>query len=123
MDPAKQTRVARFGMVASIAAALGASLCCIGPLVAVTFGMASLAGLAKYESLRPLFGAATATLLAVAFYATYKRPTQLECEPGSMCATEGPERSSRMNRLAVWLATIVAVVVFTFPTWSAWVLG
>ena len=123
MDQRKQTRVARFGMAASIAAAFGASVCCIGPIVAVMFGMTSLAALAKYEPLRPIFGAVTAALLAVAFYATYKQQAEAECAPGSVCATQGPDRIQKINRVAIWIATIVAVVVFTFPTWSGWVFG
>lgn len=123
MNPRKQTRVARFGMAGSIATAFAASVCCIGPIVAVMFGMTSLAALAKYEPLRPIFGVVTAALLAVAFYATYKRPVEAECEPGSVCATQGPDRVQKINRIAVWIATIVAVVVFTFPAWSGWVLG
>lgn len=123
MDQRRQTRVARFGMAASIAAAFGASVCCIGPIVAVMFGMTSLAALAKYEALRPVFGVVTFALLAVAFYATYKRPAEGTCEPGSLCETTGPDRMQRINRIAIWIATIVAVVVFTFPTWSGWVLG
>ena len=123
MEQTKQARVARFGMAASIATAFGASVCCIGPIVAVMFGMTSLAALAKYEQLRPIFGVVTFALLAVAFYATYKRPVEAECEPGSVCETTGPVRMQKINRIAVWIATTVAVVVFTFPTWSGWVLG
>lgn len=123
MDETKQTRVARFGMAASIATAFGASACCIGPIVAVMFGMTSLAALAKYEPLRPIFGVITAALLAVAFYATYKGPAVADCAPGSVCATRGTDRIQKMNRVAVWIATIVAAAVFTFPTWSGWVLG
>ena len=123
MDQTKQTRVARFGMAASIATAFGASVCCIGPIVAVMFGVTSLAALAKYEPLRPILGAVTAVLLAVAFYATYKRPVEAECEPGSVCATAGPDRMQQRNRIAVWIATTIAAVVFAFPAWSGWVLG
>ena len=122
MDRENQARVARIGMTASVATALGASICCIGPIVAVMFGMTSLAALSKYEPLRPIFGVVTAALLIVAFYATYKRPAE-GCEPGSVCATEGPEHVQKINRIAVWLATAVALIVFTFPTWSGWILG
>jgi len=121
MDQGKQTRVARIGMAASIATAFGASICCIGPIVAVMFGMTSLAALAKYEPLRPIFGVITAALLGVAFYLTYRRPA-VECEPGSVCARE-PDRVQRVNRIALWIAAAVALAVFTFPTWSAWFLG
>jgi mercuric ion transport protein len=121
MDGEKRVRVARLGMAASVVTALGASICCIGPIVAVTFGMSSLAALAKYEPLRPIFGAVTVVLLAVAFYVTYKRPAA--CEPGSVCATHGGDRVQTINRAALWIGTAVAVAVFTFPTWSAWFLG
>lgn len=64
MDHGKQARVARIGMAASVATALGASVCCIGPIVAVMFGMTSLAALSKYEPLRPILGVVTVALLA-----------------------------------------------------------
>ena len=123
IERAKRIRMARFGMAASIVTALGASLCCIGPIVAVMFGMTSLAALAKYEPLRPILGLVTAVLLGIAFYVTYRAPLEPACEPGSLCATHGPDRMQRINRIAVWTATAVAAVVFTFPTWSAWVLA
>ena len=122
MNREKQERVARVGMAASVVSAVGASMCCIGPLAAVMFGMTSLAALAKYEPLRPLFGGVTAVLLAVAFYATYRR-SGAACEPGSVCATQGVDRVQKINRIALWLAAAVAVMVFTFPTWSGWILG
>jgi len=121
MEQRKQARIARLGMAASVATALGASICCIGPIVAVMFGMTSLAALSKYEPLRPIFGAATAVLLGVAFYATYRNPAA-KCAPGSLCETQGVDRMQKINRVALWTATVVALIVFTFPTWSAWVL-
>jgi mercuric ion transport protein len=109
-------------MAVSVVAALGASICCIGPIVAVTFGMTSLAALAKYEPLRPIFTAATLALLCLAFYATYRR-RPAACEPDSVCAAHGPGRVQRINRTVLWVVTGIALVVLTFPTWSAWVLG
>ena len=123
MDTQKQARVARFGMAASIATAFGASICCIGPIVAVMFGMTSLAALAKYEPLRPIFGVVTAALLTLAFYMTYKRPAEAACDPESICATQGLDRMQKINRAAVWTAAIVAVAMFTFPSWSGWIVG
>lgn len=122
MNQEKHAKVARAGMVASIATAFGASICCIGPIVAVMFGVTSLAGLAKYEPLRPLFSGVTIVLLGFAFYATYRRPAAA-CESGSVCATRGVDRVQRINRIVLWLASAAAVVVLTFPTWSGWLLG
>ena len=122
MDQRKQARAARLSMATSIVTAFGASICCIGPIVAVMFGMTSLAALAKYEPLRPVFGAVTFACLGFAFYATYRRTPGENCEPGSLCQTQGG-RLQRMNRTLFWIATAAAVLMFTFPAWSAWVLG
>lgn len=121
MEQEKQAQVARFGMAASIATAFAASICCIGPIVAVMFGMTTLAALSKYEPLRPIFGAATAAFLSVAFYLTYRKPAA-ECAPGSLCETGGVDRMQKIQRVTLWVATVAALIVFTFPTWSAWVL-
>lgn len=100
-----------------VLAAFLASLCCIGPLVFVTLGVG--AGLAStFEPLRPLFGGLTAVLLAVAFYVVY-RPRRAAadgaaCAPGEACATPRPAR----DRLLVWMAAVVSLVLWTFPTWS-----
>jgi mercuric ion transport protein len=123
MDNRKEQRLARAGMAASVAAAFGASLCCIGPIVAAMFGVTSLAALVKYEPLRPLFSAMTVVMLAAAFYMTYrKRPAEV-CAPRSVCETQGVDRVQRINRVALWIASTLALIVLTFPTWSTWLLG
>ena len=123
MNERTEARVTRAGMAASVLAAFGASVCCIGPIVAAMFGMTSLAALVKYEPLRPYFAVVTFALLGIAFYMTYrKRPAEV-CEPGSMCATRGVDRVQRFNRIVLWIAAAVAIIVLTFPTWSGWVLG
>ena len=82
----------------------------------------SLAALVKYEPLRPIFAIVTITFLGVAFYMTYRR-RPAECAPDSVCATRGVGHINRFNRIMLWIATSVAVVVLTFPTWSGWMLG
>jgi mercuric ion transport protein len=109
-------------MAVSIVAALGASVCCIGPIVAVTFGITSLAALGKYEPLRPVFTAMTLAFLGLAFYSTY-RGGPAECEPGSVCSAHGPDRVNRINRFVLWVVTGIALIILTFPTWSEWILG
>lgn len=123
MTEQKEGRLARAGMAASVAAAVGASVCCIGPVVAAMFGVTSLAALVKYEPLRPLFAIVTLAALSVAFYMTYRKRPVETCAPDSVCATRGVDRVQRFNRIMLWTATAVALVVLTFPTWSGWVLG
>src|SRR6266852_1436936 len=120
MDERKEQRLARAGMAASVIAAVGASVCCIGPVVAALFGMTSLAALVKYEPLRPVLAIITFGFLGAAFYMTYrKRPAEV-CEPDSVCATRGVDRVQRFNRILLWIAAAIAVTVLTFPTWSGW---
>jgi mercuric ion transport protein len=106
-------------MAASVIAALAASVCCIGPVLAATFGLTSLAALAKYERFRPIFGAGTVLFLGAAFYMTYRKQPADECEPGTLCAVPAVHS---VNRIILWIAAVVAAIVLTFPTWSGWVL-
>lgn len=104
------------GVVALASAGL-ASVCCIGPLVLTGLGLGSLglaAGLTRY---RLLFLVLTAMVLAAGFYLAYrKRP--VACADGKCEMRSG----SRTMKAALWTVTALAVVVATFPNWSAWVL-
>ena len=60
--------VRRAGLAASVLTAIGASVCCIGPIAAAVLGIGSLGGLVRYEPLRPYFTVMTLALLAGAFF-------------------------------------------------------
>jgi len=103
-------------LLGAVGAALLASVCCIGPLVFVTVGVG--AGLAStFEPVRPLFTVLTIGLLAVGFYIVYgKKPTAAEnCGPDGTCAVP---RSRIRDKALLWIATVVAVALLTFPQWS-----
>lgn len=106
--------IAMFG---AIGAALLASLCCIGPILFVTLGIG--AGLAsRFEPLRPYFTVLTLALLAVGFFTVYGRRTRATagvCEADGRCANP---RARRRDKLVLWVATMVALLVLTFPQWS-----
>ncbi|HYT81928.1 MAG TPA: mercuric transporter MerT family protein [Gemmatimonadales bacterium] len=102
-----------------IAAAIGSALCCAGPLVAVTLGLSG-AGLATtFEPLRPYFVVGTAMALGSGFVAMH-REERKACERGTLCAS--PIARRRMKQ-ALWIATIIAIPLVTFPWWSRFVLG
>ena len=103
-----------------VAAALLSSLCCMGPLVFVTLGVG--AGLAStFEPLRPVFGFLTLGLLGLGFYTVYGgraspvASAQVECAPEAVCAV--PRRRTR-EKVILWTAAILALVLWSFPTWS-----
>jgi mercuric ion transport protein len=57
---------------ASVLSAIPASLCCIGPLVAVVVGASGFAAAGLFAQWRPLFLKVTALTLAAAWYLTYR---------------------------------------------------
>ncbi|HVT02461.1 MAG TPA: mercuric transporter MerT family protein [Thermoanaerobaculia bacterium] len=120
----KETSFAKAGLAASIVTAVGASICCIGPIAAAFLGLTSMGALVKYEPYRPVLTVVTLAFLAGAFYLAYrKRPAEEACEPGSLCATQGVSRVQKINRIVLWIVSALVLLILTFPTWSNWVLG
>lgn len=123
MDTTKETSFAKAGLAASIVAAVGASICCIGPIAAAFLGLTSMGALVKYEPYRPALTAVTLAFLAGAFYLAYRKRPAEECEPGSLCAIQGVTRVQKINRIVLWVVSAIVLSILTFPTWSNWVLG
>lgn len=103
----------------AVLAAFGASLCCIGPILFVTFGVG--AGLAStFEPLRPLFTVLTFAALAVGFYTVYGRRLRAQAPdtcstPGDVCALP---RDRTREKVILWTATVLALVFWSFNYWS-----
>lgn len=100
-----------------VIAALGSALCCAGPVVAVSLGVSG-AGLSAFEPYRPHFLGATAAFLVLGFWLV-DREERAACVPGRRCAD--PAARVRM-KVILWIATVVAVVFATFPSWQTLVL-
>lgn len=112
-DATRKTYLAAGG---GITAAVVSTLCCVGPLVAVSLGVSGAGMAARFEPLRPYFLAATAVLLAAGFWLV-RREDRRACEPGTLCASPAARRNLHMT---LWAATLLAVILATFPTWSLW---
>lgn len=119
----KEQTVGKFGLAGSLLAAVGTSVCCIGPLAAAFLGLTSLGGLVRFEPYRPLLAVFTLGFLGSAFYLAYRKRTPTECAPGSICEAHGQSRIERLNRIVLWIVAAAVLVILTFPTWSNWVLG
>ena len=102
-------------LVAGVLAALGASACCVGPLVLLMLGIggAWIATLTALEPLRPWFIVATLLFMGLAFRSLYlQRPV---CQPGDACAEPiGLKR----QRLAFWVVAVALLVLLSVP-WLA----
>jgi mercuric ion transport protein len=99
-------------LIGAVFAALGASLCCVAPLVLVMLGLggAWLAGLTRLEPLRLPLSIATLGLLAYSGYQLF-RPRPF-CAPGQACAA--PE-VRRRQRVVFALAVIPLLALLSFP--------
>ncbi len=109
MEEVKKNSLIHLG---AVAAAFGASLCCVLPVAVAILGVGSAALGAQLEPFRPYFLVLTAGLLGLAFWQAY-RPR--ECEEGEACAV-APKR--RRFRIALWVVTLIVIVLVTFPYYS-----
>jgi mercuric ion transport protein len=103
-----------------IVAALGASSCCVVPLVLFMLGISgawigNLTALAPYQ---PLFVAAAVGFLALGFVRVYGRPKPA-CAEGSYCARPA---SARLAKLGLWAATALVIVAVAFPYVARFIL-
>jgi mercuric ion transport protein len=102
-----------------VVAAVGSTLCCAGPLVAVALGLSGAGIAATFEPLRPYFVAGT--LLALGFgFVVLRGEEKRACEPGTLCAS--PLVRRRM-KWALWVAAILSIPLLTFPWWSKFLLS
>ncbi len=102
-------------LVASVLAAIGASVCCVGPLVLLALGIGGtwVSSLTAMEPYRALFIGLTLLFLGLAFLRLYLVPPA--CTPGAPCAD--PSTRSR-QRLMFWLVAVLLAVLIAVP-WIA----
>jgi len=104
-------------MVASVIAAVGASACCLGPVVFSLAGAGALgAASVRLEPWRPVMLALTGVLLAGAFYNVYRRPADVACDADGACP---PHRNRRAKQL-LWVATVIVILLAAFPYYVGW---
>lgn len=106
MQPVKQSWILTGGLLS----ALAASLCCIGPLLALAAGAGSFAAAGWFERWRPAFLAATAVLLAVAWVLTL-RARRVACRDPA-CAT--PQGGRWALGILIFTTVLVGAVAM-FP--------
>ncbi|MGH8074517.1 MAG: mercuric transporter MerT family protein [Lysobacter sp.] len=113
-NPAKSSMPAILG--ASLAA-IGASICCVVPLVLVLLGISGawIGNLTALDTWRPWFTGATLLLLGLAFWSLYG--------PTSQCRADGAcidPRTLKRRRRWLWLAAFVIAMLLLFPYYVVW---
>lgn len=100
-------------LVAGALAAIGASVCCVGPLLLLALGIggAWIAHLTALEPLRPWFTAVTLVFLGLSFHWLYFGPQS--CEPGDSCAVPAV---LKRRRLIFWIVTLAILALLSVPS-------
>jgi len=106
---------AKQSLLASALAAIGASACCVLPLVLLTLGIggAWVAQLTKLEPYRPIFVLITLIFLALAWRKLYRAPQA--CAADQPCADD---RVIARQRVLFWIAVLPLSALLVFP-WFA----
>lgn len=69
-------------ILGSLASAILASLCCLGPVVLAILGAGSAGFFSIFEGARPYLIGVTAVFLGLAFFLTYRK-RKVKCEDGT----------------------------------------
>ncbi len=98
----------------SILTAVGASLCCITPLLALISGVSGAASSFSWmEPFRPYLIAITLLVLGYAWYQQLKPKKEMACD-----CEEDNKKGFMQSRLFLGLVTVFALVMLAFPYYS-----
>ena len=100
-------------MLVGVAAGVGASVCCVGPLVLLALGISGawIGNLTALEPFRPFFICLTLLFLGLAFRKLYLVP-QI-CAPGTVCVDD--PRVLRRQRLTFWIVAVLLLALLLVP--------
>ncbi|MEQ3657846.1 MAG: mercuric transporter MerT family protein [Glaciecola sp.] len=106
-------------ILGGLAAAIGASACCAGPLVLLLLGISGtwISNLTLLDPYRPIFIFAVVVLFGFAGWKIY-RPT-IECAEGEACAM--PQVRTR-RKVAFWATVLLAFLLVTSNYWLIWLV-
>ena len=99
-------------IIGAFIATIGASLCCVAPLVLVALGISG-AWIGYLTALQPYsiyFSGMAIFFLGMAFYRLYLATPG--CKPGDVCALPARRRD---QRIIFWIATTVLGALLAFP--------
>lgn len=108
-------RGARLVVAGGVLGAIGASSCCIIPLILFSLGISGawVGNLTALEPYKPIFIAVTLGFLGYGYRLVYRKPKT--CAPGDACARPLPDR---LVKSALWGSTVVIVIALLW-NWIA----
>jgi mercuric ion transport protein len=99
-------------LLGAVLAALGASSCCLLPLLLAALGLGGAGAFASLAPYRPFMLVATASFLGLGFYLSYRKPRT----DGDACTTCDRPRAGKLPRVVLWAATFLAVLLAVSPS-------
>ncbi len=104
----------RLQIMLSVLTALGASLCCISPIMAIAAGAGSFAASFHWiEPYRPYFISASVLVLGVAWFQSFRTRKAADCN----CDTPN-KVSFFQSKIFLSAITITSLLLITFPSYS-----
>ena len=99
-------------LLAGALAAIGASVCCVGPLLLLALGISGswISHLTAMEPYRPIFVSLTLAFLALAFRQLYLVPQV--CDAGTPCANP---KVVRRQRQFFWMVSGLLLALLAVP--------
>lgn len=100
-------------LIASVVAAIGASVCCVGPLILLALGIGGtwVGNLTAMEPYRPIFMSLMLLFLGLAFRKLYLVPQV--CAPGTPCADP---RTLKRQQLIFWIIAVLMLGLLAVPS-------
>ena len=108
----------KVGLIGGALAAIGASVCCLGPLVLVSIGVggAWISNLKLFAPYFWVFILAALGFMGFAWYKIYRAPAAAQCEPGTLCALP---QTNRVYRVMFWVVSALVLLALAFPYFIA----
>jgi len=102
-----------WSLAGAVVAAVGASVCCLGPLLLLALGVSGawIGSLTAMQRYRSYWMAAALVFLGLAFFRVYRKPKEVACTPGSACSSV----AGRRNKVLLWIVTALVLGLLALP--------
>ena len=98
--------------IGAVLAAIGASACCVGPLVLLSLGISGawVSTLTSLEAVRPVFIVLTLVLIGLGYRKLYLIPSN--CKEGDACELSDVQKN---QKIIFWVVSALILLLLAFP--------
>ncbi len=98
--------------IGAVAAAIGASICCIGPLLLLSLGISGawISTLSSFESIRPIFIILSLIFIVLGYRKLYLLPRN--CNENKQCESTKVEKKQKFT---FWIGSFLIILLLAFP--------